>query len=90
MVPLNSENKSMSLASAMILGIRGIEESSVYQDIFAKGEAAGLAKVAKRRAGYVLEILLRIGPRKLGQPSAEVRTKLDAINDPGWRDGKTG
>jgi predicted transposase YdaD len=30
--------------SAMILGVRGIEESSVYQDIFAKGEAKGEAK----------------------------------------------
>ena len=30
--------------SAMILGIRGIEESSVYQDIFAKGEAKGEAR----------------------------------------------
>jgi predicted transposase YdaD len=30
--------------SAMILGIRGIEESSVYQDIFAKGEAKGLVE----------------------------------------------
>ena len=28
----------------MILGIRGIEESSVYQDVFAKGEANGEAK----------------------------------------------
>jgi predicted transposase YdaD len=28
----------------MILGIRGIEESSVYQDIFSKGEAKGEAK----------------------------------------------
>ena len=28
----------------MILGIRGIEESSVYQDIFAKGEAKGLVE----------------------------------------------
>jgi predicted transposase YdaD len=30
--------------SAMILGVRGIEESSVYQDIFAKGKAEGEAK----------------------------------------------
>jgi predicted transposase YdaD len=30
--------------SAMILGVRGIEESSVYQDIFAKGEAKGKAE----------------------------------------------
>jgi hypothetical protein len=27
--------------TTMILGIRGIEESSVYQDIFSKGEAKG-------------------------------------------------
>ena len=27
--------------AAMILGIRGIEESSVYQDIFSQGEAKG-------------------------------------------------
>ena len=28
----------------MILGIRGIEESSVYQDIFGKGKAKGRAE----------------------------------------------
>ncbi len=36
--------------SAMILGVRGIEESSVYQDIFAKGEAKGEAKGRVERA----------------------------------------
>ena len=30
--------------TTMILGIRGIEESSVYQDIFGKGEAKGRAE----------------------------------------------
>ena len=31
-----------------VLRIRGIEESSVYQEIFAKGEAAGRAKAEAR------------------------------------------
>ena len=35
--------------SAMILGIRGIEESSVYQDIFSKGEAKGEPRVGRVR-----------------------------------------
>ena len=42
-----SEEKADELTegvSAMILGIRGIEESSVYQGIFAKGVAVGEAK----------------------------------------------
>jgi predicted transposase YdaD len=40
--------------SAMILGIRGIEESSVYQDIFAKGLVEGLAegRVEGRAEGF--------------------------------------
>ena len=33
--------EAFTKGAAMILGIRGIEESSVYQDIFAKGEAEG-------------------------------------------------
>ena len=35
--------------TTMILGIRGIEESSVYQDIFSKGEAKGRAPRARSR-----------------------------------------
>ena len=36
--------------TTMILGIRGIEESSVYQDIFGKGEAKAGPR-ARPRAG---------------------------------------
>ncbi len=59
---------------AMILGIRGIEESSVYQGIFAKGRAEGRAEEAR-------EAVFRLGGKKLGQPSAQVRSKVDAIDD---------
>ncbi len=70
----------------MILGIRGIEESSVYQDIFAKGEAAGEAKAeAKGRAEGRIEAVrsdvLKLGSKKFGHPDEGVRAILAAIND---------
>ena len=66
--------------SAMILGIRGIEESSVYQDIFATGEAKGRIDEARKT-------LLRQGRKKLGPPSEvieasiNVLVNLDRLND---------
>jgi predicted transposase YdaD len=60
--------------SAMILGIRGIEESSVYQGIFAKGEARGRTEEAR-------QALLHLGFKRLGQPDERVQTRLDAIDD---------
>jgi predicted transposase YdaD len=73
-------------ASAMILGIRGIEESSVYQDIFAKGEAEGEAKgrVEGRLEGAVdeaRETLLRQGRKKLGPPREAVEAQITALGD---------
>jgi hypothetical protein len=56
--------------TAMILGIRGIEESSVYQDIFAKGELEEARK-----------ILLRQGRKKLGQPDERVLALVAGISD---------
>jgi len=64
--------------SAMILGIRGIEESSVYQDIFAKGEAMG---EAKGRAEEARLAILRLGWKRFGEPDEGVRTTIDAIDD---------
>jgi predicted transposase YdaD len=66
----------------MILGIRGIEESSVYQDIFAKGEATGEAK--GRVEGAVEEArktMLRQGRRKLGTSSEAVEARITALGD---------
>jgi predicted transposase YdaD len=74
----------------MILGIRGLEESSVYQDIFAKGEAKGLVEgLAEGRAeGFVegqteeaRQAVLQLGCKKLGQPDEGVRMKFAAIDD---------
>jgi hypothetical protein len=55
----------------MILGIRGIEESSDYQGIFAKG-----------RAEEARMILLSLGQKRLGQPDEDVRVRVAAISDP--------
>jgi predicted transposase YdaD len=70
----------------MILGIRGIEESSVYQDIFAKGEAKGLAEgraegFAEGRTEEARQAVLQLGRKKLGQPDEEVRMRIAAIAD---------
>jgi predicted transposase YdaD len=80
--------------SAMILGIRGIEESSVYQGIFAKGlaegEAKGLAEgeakgLAEGEAKGLVEgarkTLLRQGRRKLGSPNEDVEARIAALGD---------
>jgi hypothetical protein len=62
----------------MVLGIRGIEESWVYQDIFAKGEAKGRAFGA---AAEARDILLRLGRKRLGQPDEQVLAQIGAISD---------
>jgi predicted transposase YdaD len=65
----------------MILGIRGIEESSVYQDIFAKGYAKGHAEAeARGRVEQDRLVILRQGRKKFGQPRESV-TKIGAIDD---------
>jgi predicted transposase YdaD len=66
--------------TAMILGIRGIEESSVYQDIFAKGEAKGRAEGELEEART---ILLGLGRKKLGQPDERVLALVAGIHDRG-------
>jgi predicted transposase YdaD len=68
--------------STMILGIRGIEESTVYQDIFAQGEAKG--RVEGRVEGAVDEArrtLLRQGRQKFGPSSEGVERRLTALDD---------
>ena len=72
--------------SAMILGIRGIEESSVYQGIFKKGRTEGLAEgraegEAKGAVEEARNTLLRLGRKKLGHPDQEVLTQIEAIGD---------
>ena len=59
----------------MILGIRGIEESSVYQGIFAKGRAEGGQIEEARR------YLLDLGRKRLGEPGDNVLGQVAAIDD---------
>ena len=58
----------------MVFGIRGIEESSVYQAILAKGEAKGAVEEARN-------VLLRQGRKKLGEPDERVLSLIAGIGD---------
>ena len=64
--------------SAMLFGIRGIEESSVYQGILKRGEAKGRTE---GRVEDAREILLRHGRKKLGPPSEKVEAEITALAD---------
>jgi len=64
--------------SAMLFGIRGIEESSVYQGILKRGEAKGIAKGQIKDAR---EVLLHLGRKKLGPPGEEVEAEITALSD---------
>ena len=59
----------------MLFGIRGIEESSVYQGIFRKGEAKGAIEEARKT-------LLRQGRKKLGPPRREDQGGDQRVNRP--------
>ncbi len=66
----------------MILGINGIEESSVYQDIFGKGEATGRDKgLIEGSVTAVRAALLRQGRKKFGPPSETVEATINALTD---------
>jgi predicted transposase YdaD len=68
--------------SAMILGIRGIEESSVYQDIFAKGETEGRTEGrAEGRVEEAREAVLTVGRKRLGQPEDGVIRQINAMDE---------
>ena len=78
----------------MILSLRGMEESWVYQDILAKGRAEGEAKgraegeakgEARGKAEGAVEearnALLRLGRKKLGEPDERVLSAIAALGD---------
>jgi predicted transposase YdaD len=77
----HSQEKVVSIIegiSAMLFGIRGIEESSVYQGILKKGEAQG---IAEGRIEDARESLLRLGSKKLGPPVAKFEAEIAALAD---------
>ena len=68
--------------SAMLFGIRGIEESSVYQGILRRGEAKGRAE--GRAEGAVEQAkaaLLHLGHKKFGPPDERVQAELSVLGD---------
>ncbi|MHB1559751.1 MAG: RpnC/YadD family protein [Isosphaeraceae bacterium] len=68
--------------SAMVLGIRGIEESSVYQAILKKGIAEGEARgEARGRAEQARETLIDLGCKKLGPLRKKAKAKIAALED---------
>jgi hypothetical protein len=66
----------------MLFGIRGIEESSVYQDIFQKGEVRGRAEgEARGRVEEARRILIRHGTKKFGPPDEQTKAQIAALAD---------
>jgi predicted transposase YdaD len=84
-----SEEKVDSIiegVSAMLFGIRGIEESSVYQGILKKGEAKGRdeGRDEGRVEGAVDEArktLLRLGLKKFGPPDEQISGRIAEITE---------
>lgn len=69
--------------STMSLGIRGIEESWLYQEYFQKGRAEGKTEgKTEGRLDEARENLLRLGRKKWGPPGDAVSAQIGAINDP--------
>jgi predicted transposase YdaD len=81
--------------STMSLGIRGIEESWLYQEYFQKGKAEGIAEgkaegkaegIAEGKAEGDLDRaradLLRLGRKRFGSPGDAVSAEISKIDDP--------
>jgi predicted transposase YdaD len=72
--------------TTMLFGIRGIEESSVYQRILAQGEARGEARgeakgEARGRVEEAREILIRHGTKKFGPPNEQAKARIASLSD---------
>ncbi len=75
--PREQVEEMMEEVTTMVLGIRGIEDSWLYQDILAEGMAKGRAEgEAKGETRGLAEGLLRIGRRTLGPPGEQVTATL--------------
>ncbi len=87
-------DKIIEGVSAMLFGIRGIEESSVYQGILRRGllegetigRAQGLAEgrvegLAEGALEHARKTLLRHGGKKLGPPNERVEAEIAALGD---------
>jgi predicted transposase YdaD len=71
-----------ALIQQLVQGVRGMKESVTYQAILEEGEAKGRAKgLVQGKAEEARRMLVLFAREKLGQPSAKVKTALDAVAD---------
>jgi predicted transposase YdaD len=64
---------SPEVVSHLLQGVRAMKESATYQAILAEGRAEGRAEEAKR-------LLLHLGGKRFGPPSAQTRAALEGID----------
>ncbi len=66
----------------MLFGIRGIEESTVYQGILKKGKNLGREEGINEGAiQEARKTLLRQGSKKLGAPNERIEAEITALDD---------
>ena len=71
------------VARALVRGVWSMQESTVYQSILAEGEARGEARgKAIGKAIGERELILIVGSKRFGDPDANIRMLLDAIESP--------
>ncbi len=77
-----------ALSEQLLKGVLGMEESSTYQYILARGEALGIARgVVEGKAQGVVEgkaqearaMLVLIGAQRLGTPQPQMQSKIENI-----------
>ncbi len=71
----------------MSLGIRGIEESWLYQEYFQKGKAEGIVEgkaegIVEGDLNRARKDLLRLGRKRLGPPGEAIAAEIGKIEDP--------
>jgi predicted transposase YdaD len=76
------------MVEMLLRGVAGMKESTTYQAILEEGEAIGVAKgraegKAEGRAEEARKLLVLLGRVRLGEPSAEIVARLDAVSDLG-------
>jgi predicted transposase YdaD len=74
------------LTKHLLQGVQAMKESVTYQAILEEGEERGIAKgeakgEAKGNLNEARKLLLRLGTRRFGAPSANVKTAIEAIAD---------
>jgi predicted transposase YdaD len=65
---------SRAVAQALLQGVRSMKESSTWQAIVEEGRAEGAVQEARK-------LLMRLGEKKIGRPSARTQALLERIAD---------